>query len=733
MKNKSIFLSYHHSDLGLARAFRDFLRQISADKIEVSWDREFGQHAGQWRQKILDSIDSADHVLVLVTPASARSRWIAFEAGAAFLKLTAAHVDGDTTKDLGPTQDLEGVDIRDAKGLEELGRRLLSKVGMEPSDLLFGVCERFFEEIDSRRRRHHWLYDKWDPDLIGREFQRVRPKEEIGILQTWIPDSENATIHTWAAKLGEALARFGPGEAIDLEVMLMGSATLAEQRAHNRPDLSRNGAQRSKVARQRVERSWRDFETFAVKTGYPEKVRLNLKFYTEVLPSGPVFRFGGRVLFAGYYPILMTSDQAPMLEVRSDSTLWKVFLEQFGRLWGLPSNRRRPDWCRRRVVLAPDSFKECLSASEVCQALQEGIENHRPDSVEVVAIPTADGGEGSLDVIRKNCDGRMVHLSVSHPLGKRLKRHRAGYFLSADHRLAVIESAKACGLELIPAEQRDPHITTTRGVGELVEHALRRNARHIIVTVGGSATVDAGTGLARALGFRFLDAGGKDLEEGGLALQRLARIENPPDFHRSAWRSIRIEVACDVDNPLLGENGASRVYAEQKGRPGEVDVGGLEHGLARWAEVVKDQFGRDFGNEPHAGAAGGLAAGLACFVGAELRPGFDLIRSRISLSEKLRSADLVVTGEGRTDAQTLRRKVCQGVSELALDLGTPCILVSGAIAEGFDAGTRLGVVAAKSLMKEGESPAESMAAAEERLRASGLTIVRELERSQRSR
>ncbi|MEM7350467.1 MAG: glycerate kinase [Acidobacteriota bacterium] len=382
-----------------------------------------------------------------------------------------------------------------------------------------------------------------------------------------------------------------------------------------------------------------------------------------------------------------------------------------------------------RIILAPDSFKECLSAADVCRALRRGIENRRPD-VEVLAAPMADGGEGSLNALNPSAEGSIISLDVSHPLGAHRDRVRVDYLLATDGHLAVIESARACGLQLIPPTQRDPHVATTRGVGELLRHAVGRGVRHIIVAVGGSATVDGGTGLARALGFRFLDEQGRDLPEGGLALARLARIAGPAPANRHHWQAlqkIRVQVACDVDNPLVGANGAAEVYAEQKGQPGKVDIAGLALGLQQLARVVHDQFGVDLAGMPHGGAAGGLAAGLSYFAGADLRRGFELIRSRIGLREKIASADLVITGEGRTDHQTLHQKVCQGVAELARDLSVPCALVSGSIAEDFDAPQLLGVTQAVSLMQPGESVEDSKAATAERLRKAGEDLADRLD------
>lgn len=750
-RSLEVFFSYSHADEELRSELELHLAPVKRDQAVSTWHDRSIRAGERWKGEIDQRLATADIVLLLVSKYFLGSDFCRYEMTRALDR----HRSGDAVVIpilLRPCH--WQIDLGDLQALPKDNQPVTSWSDRDAAflEIVLGIERVIADRVSAQRKNRENLtspvdkagrgeettklysdghpenvriYRVWEPRAISKAFRNARPNESIGILQAWIPHGENEQIRQWARDLGSALASFGPDEKVDLEIALLGSVALAELRAANRADLGPLKERRSEIAMQYVEHSWQELESFALRTGYPEKVRVRTRFYTQVMPSGPIFVFGNRVLFAGYYLMLRTSDRAPMLEIGSESPLRRSFREQLGRIWSLPTNRRRPDWKPPRAVLAPDSFKECLTATEVCRALQQGMESQRQD-LDVISVPVADGGEGSIEAMTRaypDFSGSRMTLSVTHPLGKDHKPRDAGYFLTSDCSLAIVESAEACGLQWIPLEDRNPHVATTRGVGEILLHALDKGVGHVIVAVGGSATVDGGTGLARALGFRFLDESGNDLPEGGLALQKLAKIVEPPPSDRKRWESVRIEVACDVDNPLVGRDGAARVYAAQKGMPGRVDVAALEKGLNRLARVILDQYQVDLRKAPYCGAAGGLAAGLSVFAGAQLRAGFDLISSRIGLREKLDSADLVVTGEGRTDHQTLRKKVCHGVSALARELDVRCVLVSGAIGDGFDAEELLGVDRATSLMKQGETAEESMASAAERLQEAGRAIA----------
>ena len=329
-----------------------------------------------------------------------------------------------------------------------------------------------------------------------------------------------------------------------------------------------------------------------------------------------------------------------------------------------------------RVVVAPDSFKGSVSALGVAEAMERGVRAVFPEA-EVVKVPIADGGEGTVEALVAATGGRFEERTVRGPLGEPV-RARWGVLGSGQ---AVIEVAAASGLPLVPKDRRDPRVTTTYGTGELVRAALELGLRKLVVGIGGSATNDGGTGLARALGVRFLDAAGSDLPEGGAALARLARIELSGLDPRLA--SAEVMVACDVDNPLTGPRGASAVYGPQKGATPEV-VRELDAALSHYAVVARAATGRDVANLPGAGAAGGLGAGLLFFTPARLRPGVGLVLEATDFDARVRGADLVITGEGRTDFQTAMGKAPVGVAAAAKRHGVPVVCLAGGLGDGAD-------------------------------------------------
>lgn len=343
-----------------------------------------------------------------------------------------------------------------------------------------------------------------------------------------------------------------------------------------------------------------------------------------------------------------------------------------------------------RVIVAPDSFKGSLSALEAARAMARGIRAVFPEA-EVIELPIADGGEGTVEALVAATEGTLRHAAVRGPLGDPV---RAAWGVLGDGRTAVIEMAAASGLTLVPEGRRDPRRADTFGTGELVRAALDAGFRRLILGIGGSVTNDGGMGLARALGARFLDEAGGDLADGGAALARLARIDLRGLDPRLA--ETELLVACDVDNPLCGPRGASAVYGPQKGATAEV-VRELDAALATYARVARRDTGRDGAEVPGAGAAGGLGAGLLFFTPARLRPGVEIILEAVDFEGQVRGADLVLTGEGRTDAQTAMGKAPVGVATAAKRHGVPVVCLSGGLGEGADAVLARGIDALAAL------------------------------------
>jgi glycerate kinase len=328
-----------------------------------------------------------------------------------------------------------------------------------------------------------------------------------------------------------------------------------------------------------------------------------------------------------------------------------------------------------RIVIAPNAFKGSLSAQEAASAIAEGVRAAAPEA-ELVMLPVADGGDGTVDAMVAATNGELRTLRVRGPLGHPVD---ARYGLIDSGATAVIEMAKAAGLALLPPDKRDPRVTTTYGVGELLQHAYDAGARHFIVGIGGSATNDGGAGMAQALGYHLLDDQGHELPPGGLALKRLARIHVGGVHAR--WTDAEVEVACDVSNPLTGPNGASAVYGPQKGATPEM-VAELDAALKRLAEVIRRDLGVDVEQLPGAGAAGGLGGGLVAFAGGRLRPGAEMVMEALKLDDKLQGADLVITGEGRLDSQTARfGKGPAAVARHAKNAGIPVVGIAGGLAD----------------------------------------------------
>lgn len=322
--------------------------------------------------------------------------------------------------------------------------------------------------------------------------------------------------------------------------------------------------------------------------------------------------------------------------------------------------------------MAPDKFKGTLTAPEAAEAIATGWRRGDPSS-DIQTVPMADGGEGTLDALLSALGGERFRVKVGGPLGEPVEAE-FGVVQAPEGPMGVVEMATASGLELIPGARRDPRRTTTRGTGELILAACRRGVRLVLVCIGGSATNDAGAGMAQALGARLLDAEGTQLRPGGAALLELARI----DVTRldPQVREVEFVAATDVDNPLVGPWGASAVYGPQKGASPD-DVRLLDEALRHFAAVVYRDLGVDIRDMPGAGAAGGLGGGLVAFLGASLRRGVEVVMEAVRLKERLAGVDLVVTGEGAFDEQSLHGKAPAGVLRAAEELRIPAVVLCG--------------------------------------------------------
>ncbi|MCY9869705.1 glycerate kinase [Vibrio barjaei] len=344
-----------------------------------------------------------------------------------------------------------------------------------------------------------------------------------------------------------------------------------------------------------------------------------------------------------------------------------------------------------KIIIAPDSYKESLTAMEVAEAIETGFKKIFADA-EYVKLPMADGGEGTVQSLVDATEGSIVTCHVTGPLGQQVEGF---YGLMGDGSTAIIEMAAASGLHLVEPELRNPLVTTTYGTGELIKAALERGVKHIIVGIGGSATNDGGIGMAQALGAKLLDQQGNELGFGGGELDKLASIDL--SGLDSRLKDIRLEVACDVDNPLCGPKGASHVFGPQKGATPEI-VATLDSNLAHYASVIKATNGRDVIDTAGAGAAGGLGAALLGLFDASLRPGIQIVMDAVNLSEVVKDADLVITGEGRIDSQTIHGKTPVGVARTAKQYDIPVIAIAGSTAKDCAVVHEHGIDAAYSVV-----------------------------------
>jgi glycerate kinase len=387
-----------------------------------------------------------------------------------------------------------------------------------------------------------------------------------------------------------------------------------------------------------------------------------------------------------------------------------------------------------RILIAPDKFKGSLSAREVADSIAMGLRDELPDA-KIDILPVADGGEGTAEVISGALHGSWFQCRAHHPLGREIECH---YAFIDKRKLAVMEMSEAAGMRRLQLNEQDLDRANTFGVGEMILDAAQRGAKEIIIGLGGSATNDGGFGMARALGFRFFgDAqtphlnplplprgeGGersRDLELTGNVseLRNLSRIEKPKDLFLP-----KIIAAADVRNPLLGENGATHVFGPQKGATVE-QINTLESALRRLGDVIAKELGFDFREKPGAGAAGGLGFGLMSFCGAKIRPGFDVIAELIKLEAKMKDVEVVITGEGSLDRQTLEGKAPAGVAKMARKLGKPVYAMVGR-ADG-DRGVRESFDGVYALSKRGVSEQESIERGAELLRNRAQELAKDL-------
>lgn len=330
-----------------------------------------------------------------------------------------------------------------------------------------------------------------------------------------------------------------------------------------------------------------------------------------------------------------------------------------------------------KYVVAPDSFKESMTAKEVCDAMEKGIKK-ADSAAEVIKVPMADGGEGTVDSLVDATNGQRVIVEVTGPLGNKISAY---YGILGNGTTAVIEMAKASGLEIVEKKKRNPMITTTFGTGELIRDALDHNVKEIIIGLGGSSTNDGGSGMAQALGAKLLDQNNNQISFGGGNLDKLDKIDIS-DLD-SRLQDVKIILASDVTNPLIGKDGASRVFGPQKGATPEM-VEKLENNLQHYAKIIKRDLNKDVASVSGAGAAGGLGAGLMAFTTCKMRQGVDIAIEVTKLEEKVKSADYVFTGEGDTDFQTKFGKTPYGVAKLGKKYHKPVISLAGYLGEGID-------------------------------------------------
>ena len=370
-----------------------------------------------------------------------------------------------------------------------------------------------------------------------------------------------------------------------------------------------------------------------------------------------------------------------------------------------------------RIVIAPDSFKECLSATQVAFAISEGIRKTVPEA-EIICIPIADGGEGTVEALVTATDGKIIQVASVDALNRQIQSF---YGILGDGKTAIIEMAAASGIELIAPEERNPMITSTYGTGLIIKAAMESGFTEIILGIGGSATNDGGAGMAQALGFRLLDKINNPIDFGGGSIGELHKIDRS-NVH-PLLRKVKITVASDVQNPLLGPSGATHIYGPQKGAtPEMVEI--LEKNMAHYAKVLYQEFGIDNSNIPGSGAAGGLGAGLMAFCKAEMLAGFNLISKLTNMEEYIQNASLIFTAEGKIDSQTAFGKTISGVAQLGKKYQVPVIAFAGIVEGDLKNLYEQGLTSAFAIANRPMSMEESKANAEQLLVSASKQIMR---------
>lgn len=370
-----------------------------------------------------------------------------------------------------------------------------------------------------------------------------------------------------------------------------------------------------------------------------------------------------------------------------------------------------------KIVIAPDSFKESLTALEVANAIEAGFKQIYPDA-EYVKIPMADGGEGSVQSLVDATGGAFVEVAVTAPLGN----PTTGFLgISGDKQTAFIEMAAASGLHLVPMEQRNPLNTTSYGTGELIKKALDLGVKKILLGIGGSATNDGGVGMLQALGISFKDSNGQEIGRGGGALSQIVSISTENLDSRLA--QVTFEVACDVNNPLCGPTGASAIFGPQKGATPAM-VAELDKGLVHFARQVEQQLGIAIADKPGAGAAGGMGGGLLLLPNTQLKAGVQIIIEATKLAEHVKDADLVITGEGRMDAQSIAGKTPVGVARTAKQFGKPVIAIVGCLREDYQVVYQHGIDAVFPIIRNLGTLEETLAKGQENLISSAVNVAR---------
>jgi glycerate kinase len=370
-----------------------------------------------------------------------------------------------------------------------------------------------------------------------------------------------------------------------------------------------------------------------------------------------------------------------------------------------------------KFVLAPDSFKESMTAKEVCQAMERGIKKANKD-ITCIHVPMADGGEGTMQSLIDATNGKIYSLKVVGPLGSEVE---AMYGILGDNETGILEMASASGIQLISPDKRNPLKTTTFGTGQLIEACLDHGVKRLLIGIGGSATNDGGIGAIQALGGKFLDKDGNELGFGGGELNKLAEIDLS-DFDIRLKDTV-IEVACDVSNPLCGERGASNVFGPQKGATPEI-IRILDNNLAHYADIIKKQLNKDVLNIPGAGAAGGLGAGLMAFLNGTLKKGIEMVIEYASLEEQIKDCDMVWTGEGSIDFQTQYGKTPLGVAMIAKKYNKPVVALAGRVGEDIDVLYEKGIDSVFGIMKGAASIEEALSKGQENVEKTAENIVR---------